>query len=156
SAVSPDGKLLAVVQPIGALVLQVPEGTVKAQVAPAGATPTADLAFSPGGKLLAVATYSGHLYLSDLLNPREAHPYGGPAGKPVAVGGDGGVLTFSPDNRLLLAHYQGNQLRLLRTDAPRDVAGFVAPNDMLLRVCFAADGKQLIALDQLGSLRRYD
>ncbi|MFO0846237.1 MAG: hypothetical protein U0797_28305 [Gemmataceae bacterium] len=156
--VSPDGRLLAVATLEGGLVIDLSEGKVALRLE-GGAPPAMDavgmaqVGFSRDGKLLAQTTPTGELILWDTVLRKKLHSYPAPAGMPGPV--PDLALTFSPDGRHLLTATPG-KVRLLETAAPREVAGFQAPADPLFLVRFSGDGKQLVALDQAGNLRRYD
>lgn len=160
--ISPDGKILAVAQGDGGVtLLDVPEGKVRMQLKPPAAAaggpgidfPGNELAFSQDGRLMAQASMTGQIVLWDLTTRKQVHTYdvSGKGGG----GPEGGLVHFSPDGKHLLVQ-SGQQLRLFPTTSTTEVAGFKSPADPLMQVRFSGDGKELIAIDHMGKLARYD
>jgi outer membrane protein assembly factor BamB len=154
-AFSPDGKLLAASG----------DGTVRlwnpATGQPVGIPPPADprdgvvdVAFSPGGKLLASAGADGTVRLWNPVTGRAV-------GAPLQVAASGGVLAvaFSPNGKLLAAGYSDGLVRLWNT-ATLLAVGAPLPagtgsGGRVLGVAFSPDGKLLASADADGTVRTW-
>jgi WD40 repeat protein len=115
------------------------------------------VAFSPDGKLLAVAYSDGYVRL---WNPVTGQAVGGfvPAG--AGSGGSVSGVAFSPDGQLLAAAYGDGYVRLWNPVTRQAVgvplpayAGSVAAVN---GVAFSPDGKLLATADADGTVRTWD
>jgi len=137
SAESPDGRILAVIRPDGAVeVLVAATGAPARPVLRTGVESPTRLAFSPDGTQL--AGISGRRVTIWSLRDGTAQDFFLPLG----TAGEAGALAFSPDGRLLAVTAPGGQIILLRTTFPIQ-ATTLAGTDPACDLAFSPDGRDL-------------
>jgi WD40 repeat protein len=140
SALSPDGRALAVTRPDGAVELQVAAtGALARPALRPGVESPARLAFSPDGTEL--AGINGRTVTIWSLRDGTAHDFFLPLG---LAGHEAGGLAFSPDGRLLAVTAPDGQIMLLRTTFPI-TATSLAGAGPTCDLAFSPDGRYLAA-----------
>jgi WD40 repeat protein len=146
SALSPDGRTLAVTGPGGVVKLLVAAtGAPARPVLRPGVTSPARLTFSSDGTEL--AGVNGRQVTIWSLRDGVAHDFFFPIGLP---GAEAGGLAFSPDGRLLAAGAPSGQIMLLRTTFPV-TATTLAGGGAVCDLAFSPDGRYLAAATPSGA-----
>jgi WD40 repeat protein len=141
AAYSPDGKILAIGDDEGNVVLW--DTATRTQLAQISDGSTVDsLAFSPDGKTLVAGDYDGNVVLWDTATRTQLAQH-------AQFGGNDpiGSVTFRPDGKALAVAYDNTGKVVLRDTATRTQLGQLGKNMNLVGVAFSPDGKTLATVE---------
>jgi WD40 repeat protein len=146
-AVSRDGKRLATGSPEGPVRVWDIASRQLVASSPRKVSVFADLAFSPNGRLLAIADLTGATML--LWDLDEQWPWRQRSGGVSAVN----RIAFSPDGRTLASAGMDHTIRLWHLDIDQEVAILQGHSDWVWCVAFAQHGNALLSGSRDGTLR---
>ena len=151
---SPDGKTIAAVGKGGARSWNTADPNAESKLILPSKEFATGIAFSPNGKLLAMASWAPAVYLKDLTRPDEAAiELLGHEGSNAAWS-----VAFSPDGSLLASGGKNDAtVRLWDPNAPEVPSIVLGRHDAdVIRVRFSPDGKQLASVSLDHSVRLWN
>ena len=145
-AFSPDDKVLAASSSAeGLRFLEIP--TAK-QIDQWPGQVSGSLAFSPNGKMLAIAEWDGFVHLLDLENHRDLFPV-------LAHTGMVATLAYSPDGESLATGGWEGAVKIWRPSSGTSQRTFKASDQPITTVAYSPDGKLLAAATWDGKVKLY-
>lgn len=148
---SPDGRLLAVIDARGLTVFDVETGERRVEKQMKPWSQPRNLRFSPDGSVLACADGNGTTRIVASATGDEQRP-------PLASGPTGGqgVLAFSPDGRILVQSTDFFVLQAINIETGAVLWNLPPLGGEALDVVFSEDGKTLVTCDFDGRIRFWD
>jgi len=149
TAVSADGRWLAVANSNGVWLYSATDLAAGARELDADATLVTSLAFSPDGALLATGSADGGVRLTDTASGERR----------ALINAHNAIVTdvaFSPDGALLATASVDGTVRLWRTADGQGVAQLAGPASVVSRVLFSPDGTLLLATGSNGTVRAWN